>query len=529
MIIGNSNNISAPVRQIRGRVELYNGSTLTQTFNYTDALKGFTVERVGEESKFFGFTVSHKLNVHIIDTERALSITTANTLKVYLDDISPYPTFFVTEVHRDENTNELSVTAYDALNAAIGHTVAELGVLSYTVREFSTACAAVIGAGLEVIGVGDNETCFNTLYEEGANYDGTETIREAIVHVAEATQTVAYINSSDNLVYKRLDMSGDPALIISKEDYFALKSGENRRLAAICNATELGDNVTAALQVSGTTQYVRDNPFWDLREDVAELVDNALAAAGGLTINQFDLSWRGNYMLEPGDKIGIIAKDGSAVTAYILNDTVDYNGALSEQTQWSYTESEAESESNPTTLGEVIKQTYAKVDKANKRVDIAARQSENNTEQLAALQLATDSISATVSRTDKNTTEQLDAINSELSSLTKKVEATITEEQLEIKIGQQLDNGVSKVDTGTGFTFDASGLNISKTDSEVSTHITDNGMTVNKNDEAVLTANAQGVVARDLHADTYLIIGRNSRFEDYGDDRTGCFWIGGSY
>ena len=52
-------------------------------------------------------------------------------------------------------------------------------------------------------------------------------------------------------------------------------------------------------------------------------------------------------------------------------------------------------------------------------------------------------------------------------------------------------------------------------------------MQVFKNDEAVLTANNIGVDAVNLHATTYLIIGNNSRLEDFGDNRTGCFWIGG--
>jgi hypothetical protein len=46
-------------------------------------------------------------------------------------------------------------------------------------------------------------------------------------------------------------------------------------------------------------------------------------------------------------------------------------------------------------------------------------------------------------------------------------------------------------------------------------------------DNKLLTANKEGVVAKDLHATTYLIIGKNSRFEDFGSDRTACFWIGG--
>ena len=59
------------------------------------------------------------------------------------------------------------------------------------------------------------------------------------------------------------------------------------------------------------------------------------------------------------------------------------------------------------------------------------------------------------------------------------------------------------------------------------TQITEDGMTVYKSDEAVLTANNLGVDAVNLHATTYLIIGTKSRFEDYGSSRTGCFWIGG--
>lgn len=51
---------------------------------------------------------------------------------------------------------------------------------------------------------------------------------------------------------------------------------------------------------------------------------------------------------------------------------------------------------------------------------------------------------------------------------------------------------------------------------------------ISKGSEVVLTADNGGVEARNLHATTYLIIGGNSRFEDYNNgSRTGCFWIGG--
>ena len=97
-------------------------------------------------------------------------------------------------------------------------------------------------------------------------------------------------------------------------------------------------------------------------------------------------------------------------------------------------------------------------------------------------------------------------------------------ENIKLEIQKELANGVSKVETTTGFTFDETGLTIEKDGSEIKTQITEDGMKVYKDSEEVLVANNKGVVATDLHAKTYLIIGTHSRFEDYGD-RTGCFWI----
>ena len=101
-------------------------------------------------------------------------------------------------------------------------------------------------------------------------------------------------------------------------------------------------------------------------------------------------------------------------------------------------------------------------------------------------------------------------------------------EDVKVEIQKELSNGVDKVETSTGFTFNDEGLTITKSDSEMKTTINEDGMIVYRNDEAVLTANNIGVDAVNLRATTYLIIGTNSRFEDYNEGtRTGCFWIGG--
>lgn len=520
--------INSPVRNIRARVELYTGSTLLQTFYYTDSLIEFTIERAGE-SKFFGYGICQKINVKLRDKERALNITTANRLEVCFgvgcDYLYISPSFYVTEVHRDEVTNELSITAYDALYTAAAHKLEEVNVvMPYTILELAQACATFIGLPIKTINI--DEASINTLYEYGANFDGTESIREVFNAIAEATQSIYYINYNWELTFKRLDSVGDAVLEIGKEKYFNLDSGDNKRLGAICHATELGDNVIVKTEAAGSTQYIRNNPLWDLREDIGELLNNALAAVGGLTINQFTCSWRGNFLLEIGDKIALINKNGTKVISYLLNDSLTYDGTLSQETQWSF-ENDTETEANPVSLGDALKQTFARVDKANKQIELLASNAAEDKETISSLQVNAENIIASVKSIEDNTTASLNSINDSINSITSEVSAKVSAEDVQIKIEQQLANGVNKVVTSTGFTFNETGLTVSKTGSEMATTITEDGMIVFRDNTAVLTANNVGVDAVNLHATTYLIIGNNSRLEDYGSGRTGCFWIGG--
>ena len=521
--------INNPVREIRARVELLEGSTLLNTFKYNGALQSFTIERTGEEGKFFGFGVMNKLNVKLIDKNRDIDISTANHLDVVFgvgkDYMYPFPAFKVSEVRRDENTNQLSITAYDALYEATKYTVADLGMEApYTILQFASACATLLGLPLQVLNVSD--AAFDTSFTTGANFEGSETIREALNDVAEATQTIYYIDSEYRLTFKRLDRDGEAVCNITKEHYFSLDSKTNRRLSGVCHATELGDNVGVSMEQSGTTQYVRDNAFWDLRPDVANLVNNALAAVGGLTINQFDMDWRGNFLLEMGDKLALEQKDGKYTYIFLLDDTISYNGAFQEQSRWSYS-ADGETASNPSTLGEALNKTFARVDKVNKQISLVASESNTNKEAISSLQMDTANIRLSVQQTQEQTNTAIQGVNDNINTLTSKVEATMSAEDVRLEISNVMESGVDKVITSTGYVFDEEGLTISKSGSEMTTTITEDGMKVYKDNQAVLTANNEGVEAIDLHATTYLIIGQNSRIEDYGYGRTGCFWIGG--
>lgn len=515
----------SPVRKIEARVEHYKGSALVNSFSYDGNLVSFEIERLSENSKFFGFGVAQKINVKLIDRLRELHFNTDEYFIVKFGNQIVAPKFFITEQHRDEKTNELSITAYDALYLASQINIKGVDFPQpYTIKSFAEDLALLLEDYIEALDL-PVLSAFNTSYPEGANIEGTETIRELLTAIAEATQTIYFIDYHNKLKFIRLNSAAEP-FTIDKNIYIELDSGDNRRLTALASVSELGDNVEVSLEQIGTTQYIRDNPFWSLREDIDTLLSAALQAVGGFTINQFDCEWRGNPLLEIGDKIALTTRDNQTAVSYLLNDTLSYDGSLTQQSFWSYEDS-AESDTNPVSLGDMLKQTYARVDKANKKIDIVASRVEDNANQISGILIDTQSIRGSVSSTQQQLIDISQNVNGQLAELTKKVEATITEDEVNIAISQKLQTeGVTHITTSTGFTFDENGLSISKSNTEMKTLISDDGMTVYRDNEEVLTANNTGVDAINLHATTYLIIGNYSRLEDF-DNRTGCFWIGG--
>jgi hypothetical protein len=146
-----------------------------------------------------------------------------------------------------------------------------------------------------------------------------------------------------------------------------------------------------------------------------------------------------------------------------------------------------------------------------------------NKETITAIQLDNKSINSSVKSIEENTKTALEGVNNSLLVIDSKIEQTAKDLKIEFNNQSVIDS----VTTSTGFKFNADGLNISKSGSEMETQITEDGMTVSRGYKEMLTANNQGVKAVNLHANTYLIIGENSRLEDYKNTRTACFWIGG--
>lgn len=105
---------------------------------------------------------------------------------------------------------------------------------------------------------------------------------------------------------------------------------------------------------------------------------------------------------------------------------------------------------------------------------------------------------------------------------------TSLNQQIEVLERIEVD-GVTKLDTRTGFTFDKDGLTITSSEAETKTNIDEDGMvvysTTGSEDTEMLVVDSKGVITENVTVRTYLVVGQNSRFQDY-ETGTGCFWIG---
>lgn len=172
-------------------------------------------------------------------------------------------------------------------------------------------------------------------------------------------------------------------------------------------------------------------------------------------------------------------------------------------------------------FGKTFAETLGLIDDSREKVDSVESTLTNDINDLETrLKRDTEEIVAAAKK------ELGDAVN----NLSSELELKLNAEEVSIAIDRRVSDGVDRVITKTGFVFDHEGLDISKSGSEMSNQLNHTGMYVTRNGDEILTANNNGVNAVNLHAKTYLIIGSGdgrSRFEDYGINRTACFWVGG--
>lgn len=515
------------------------------SYGYNNELKELTLERIAQ-GKFFGVTVAQKLNVKLINSNNDIPLQAGDEIQPWFysgNEIKAPNRFYITEIHRNENNNELSITAYDAIYFLTNYSYGVLGEGLDTINKILSAIVSLVPE-ITSYNTPTDTTAFSYVYsgDNKININPSESLRDVLTQICEATQTIAYMTGNTlNLI--RLLPNDSAAATIDKSKYFTLSSKDNRRLSGIVSTTELGDNVGEEDVVSGTVVYVNENGFWNLTTDINTLVHNAFTLENGLTVGQFEMEWRGNPTINYGAKIAIEDKQGNYIYSYLLDDTITYNGAYKQKTRWIYSDSQT-TEYNSTSIGDAINRTYARVDKVDNRIDLVAADMEDKLSAARAeIAVTTNEISARVTSVSSDVT----AVNNALETYKTQNDSAVagldgdiaavrsSTEALQTSTGHYfsviedlLDNegNATNVQTTT-VSIDNSGVTVGKNTSSLTTNINENGMIIKDGNTTELTANSQGVTAHNLSADNYLIIDNMIRWQKYKTTRIGCYWIGG--
>ena len=191
-----------------------------------------------------------------------------------------------------------------------------------------------------------------------------------------------------------------------------------------------------------------------------------------------------------------------------LTDTV-FNGIYASRSELKITQN-----SISTTVSETVNAVVQNID--NRVTDVANTLEQNSKDLSNSINTLNDSLSDY-------------AKQSTLVTVTNSVEEIQTALNEQILVTQQIkEDGVEKVTTTTGFTFDKDGLTIAKTGADTKTLVDEDGMTVysttGSEESILLNVDSQGVQTENLHVRTYTQIGSHSRLQDY-EDGTAIFYI----
>lgn len=512
-----------PSRQIAGSIvcDTDNGPVYLKP---EGSLIKFIIEKTSPKGKFFGFAVTQKITIEAIgildSVKKGNRITPTIESKDYNGEEVLLPYFYVDSIEFNKVKNMTTIVGYDILHKL---DTASISQFEFTYPVFALNYALDI---LEPVGGYAEFDGINHLIREAPNLSGTETARTVLAALAEFTGSICYVSDGDTVKFRGM-RAEDFSDVILPDDYFDLAVGEPVILDKVASNTEAGDNISYG--VDGFTQVLWENPFITLRDDAYDILVAIGNQVRNLSSLDYTLSWRGCPAYEMGDFVLLQEKDGTAQFVRYFNETLEYNGGLRSSSDWESGDGDT-IEVAPPSLSKVVSQTYAKVDKVNRQIEMVVSEVDELSKEVGSVTLNKDEILAEVAQSTEGVSSALETITNAFNQITEKSQLYMTKDKVDILIQQELKNGITSVNTTTGYSFDEEGLTISKTGSEMSTTITEDGMKIYKDNTEVLTVNNVGVSATNLHANTYLIIGERSRFEDYsdidGNARTGCFWIG---
>lgn len=406
-----------------------------------------------------------------------------------------YGTYLIKEIEKDEETKTLRLECYDLmLKSMIPYDLSLDYSVGVTVKDFLDAICDRLGW---TKGYTTFHNCDVLIDEE--KYSSSDTFRDALDDVAGvAGGMIGFVGDELTVIYPT-----DSGNIIDEDNLKTLTIG--KRFGPI-NSVVLSrapqeDNIYKQ-DAESIAQYglneirIENNQIIDTHRD--DFMDGVCNALFGLSFELYELESFGIGYLNFGEIFTIKTADGVEHKALMLCDDLKITQGVAEDSKLEEPE--------------ITKTDYSSASKTDKTINKALIRVDKQENEIQALVTRTAALEGGYNGLDARVTHM--------------AEIMMDSKSVEVIISEAIE-GIDSITTSTGYTFDKDGLNIHKAGEEMHNTLDNTGMYVRRNSTDILTANDKGVTAEDLHATTYLIVGKNSRFEDYDNIRTGCFWVGG--
>lgn len=420
-----------------------------------------------------------------------------------------YGTFIVKDAKYSDENNAIELTCYDLLLQSM---TAYTSVIEFPPQEIPEGGTeegtkeeippVTLGRYLQAIcdflGIPlATPTFTNSDVEiEKEKYNADYTFRDVLTEIAQAAGgTIAIKNDELYVLYPTAsEVTVEPSNLksITVGEIFGPVN------SVVIARTPQEDNIFKKDEAAEKLSEIKieNNQLMDShREDFIEGIYNALH---GLTYYPHEVESYGIGILDICDLFTIETLDGQTYTALHLSGSMEITQGLTERTKGEAPVATGTDYKAASKTDRLLNKTILRVDKQE------------------------GLISALVTKT----TEKTNDLTDQLEKVKNSVEATMSEKEINLLISETVE-GIDSITTSTGYKFNKDGLHIQKSGWEIENKIDHTGMYVNRGEDNVLKANNEGVEAENLKSRQFLIIGEYSRFEDYSDKRTACFYIGG--
>lgn len=383
-------------------------------------------------------------------------------------------------------------------------------------------------------GVELGSTSFLNSDKKVSVYDNTVTAREYIGYIAESAGCFACIDREGKLCFREFYQDETE---IPLEMFGEYKWGEEFKISKVSyedglRSFKLGDDTRNNLWINQENMYIVDE----------EQIQNIYNKIKGLIANTFE----GKTVIDPaidiGDKIVI---DGKNV---IYQGEMSLEGKFIAQISSKIQIKQKEETTVKKESQKVVnRRVQSRIDQAEGTIKQLVEETTENSKKITKHEQDIDKITNTVSTNTTNINNNYQEIINKLGdkaqkddviSLENKVETIQNDTEYAIKVSEDIQtNGVSKVKTETGYTFDNDGLKIEKTNAKTKSKLNEAGLEINdatgSSEESLLFAGYDEkigetiVKSKNMTVEKYLTVGTYSRIEDY-EEGTGVFWIGGN-